>query len=481
MIVDSPIVKCVERYDLDGAYDAIQGMEPQSRAVFESFILLWTGKYENGREILTIIDQNDLSNTMKYFYYLIKGSLDFYMGKYSNDFSQIIREIDRATISKEDLKFLDGRLAHLEAAHLTLRGELKEAIKKYKQSLLLKEEIGDNFGKLMTMNNLAMTHFKEGEIKDALNLLEGCLSLVEVYNGNPICSTVYMNLAIVEFHLGWVNNARSNIQRAIARFGKEIGKDFIATAYKVLGQVEIALQNYSEGMYNLYKAQKLFDELSNPYESFDNLFEICRVKIMRHEDCTEEIDRLMEFDDILDIPIKKVLIRSLVLSTKSLIQKIGALNMLEPMLEKFISSFLLEVQILTAILTIRIDLEMYERNPENYIKIKSYIDRLQDIAQKQNSDYLLLNTTMFSAMLQLVHGDVDNALISVNEVVRKASTMGNLNLLSIMERQYSEFEETASRWSMILGRNPEFIRQKSEKDIKDYLERVANVINRDFI
>ncbi len=481
MIVDSPVIEGVEKYDLDSAYGAIQRMDGQSRAVFESYILLWTGRYENGREILSTVDQNELSSTMKYFYHLIEGNLNFYMGNFTDNFSQAIQEIDRSTISAEDLRFLDGRLAHLEATHHTSRGELKKAKEKYKQSLLFKGEINDNFGKLMTMNNLAMTYFKEGDIMEAVALLEECLSLVEVYNGNPICPTVFMNLAIVEFHMGWIIKAKRNIHKAIACFGKDIGKDFIATSYKVLGQVEIALQNYSEGMYNLYKAQKLFDELSNPYESFDNLFEICRVKIMRHEECTGEIDRLMKYDDILDIPIKKVLIQSLSLSKKSLIQKIGALNMLEQILNKNTGSFILDIQILTAILTIRIDLEMYERNRENYIKIKKYINRLQTIAQKQNSDYLLLNTTMFSAMLQLVHGDVDNALISVNEVVRKASTMGNLNLLSIMERQYSEFEETASRWSTILGRNPEFVRQKSEKDIRDYLERVANVINRDFI
>ncbi|WP_026874216.1 AfsR/SARP family transcriptional regulator [Jiangella gansuensis] len=106
---------------------------------------------------------------------------------------------------------LEGRAWHTLALTLGAQGRRSEALEAGTRGLEVRRELGDRYGEIIMLHNMAVWHELDGEYQEAADLFEQCVGADDVLTP-PMRRRCRRNLAHVQVSLGCYDEARRNLE-----------------------------------------------------------------------------------------------------------------------------------------------------------------------------------------------------------------------------------------------------------------------------
>ena len=254
-----------------------------------------------------------------------------------------------------------------------LKGEFEKALEFYGKAYpVLKENQPQSWFSILS--DLAKINVQKGELDEALEYLDQLMTIHEGFQNQIGISDVLSEQGVIYWQKGMKEQALSSMQDGLEIRKKIDNKDLIVTSLSYLIQFNVELNN-------LEGARKYFESLV----------------LINKETKIKQVSQNYKFSE------------ALILKTSSdLRDRLKAEVLFEQLIEEDISYSLL-VQVLLNLCDLLI-LEMKETNdPKVLEKIYKNVNKLQEMAEKNNSHLLQVETIRMNAQLALLEFDIDNA------------------------------------------------------------------------
>lgn len=161
------------------------------------------------------------------------------------------------------------------------KGDVQGALKNYKQSLQIHEEIGNYTGIAVALNNIGAVYENQGNIIQALNYYDRSLKIKEKLKNDQGIANSLNNIGLIYSNLGDYANALNAFERSLKIEKKLKNDQGIATSYHNIGliyskqgKIKEAEQYYTNA---LVIFERLHDEQGRAY-CYHNLGEILQKK-----------------------------------------------------------------------------------------------------------------------------------------------------------------------------------------------------------
>ena len=102
------------------------------------------------------------------------------------------------------------------------KGDYEKAINFYKRTLIIREELGDKYGKGNTLANIGAVYSSKGDYEKAIGYYERALAIDDGVGGKRLKGYILNNIGIVSVDKGDYNKALDYYKRSLA-IRKEIG------------------------------------------------------------------------------------------------------------------------------------------------------------------------------------------------------------------------------------------------------------------
>ena len=326
--------------------------------------------YEITKERLLIYeeleDKRFVAGTLSHLgqYYSIIGEYDEALENYETSL-EVAKNLKRENWTA----FLQQNIGYV----YLLKGEFEKALEFYGKAYpVLKENQPQNWFSILS--DLAKINVQKGELDEALEYLDQLMTIHEGFQNQIGISDVLSEQGVIYWQKGMKEQALSSMQDGLEIRKKIDNKDLIATSLSYLIQFNVELNN-------LEGARKYFESLV----------------LINKETKIKQVSQNYKFSE------------ALILKTSSdLRDRLKAEVLFEQLIEEDISYSLL-VQVLLNLCDLLI-LEMKETNdPKVLEKIYKNVNKLQEMAEKNNSHLLQVETIRMNAQLALLEFDIDNA------------------------------------------------------------------------
>ena len=297
-------------------------------------------------------------------YYSIIGEYDEALENYESSL-EVAKNLKRENWTA----FLQQNIGYV----YLLKGEFEKALEFYGKAYpVLKENQPQSW--FFILSDLAKINVQKGELDEALEYLDQLMTIHEGFQNQIGISDVLSEQGVIYWQKGMKEQALSSMQDGLEIRKKIDNKDLIVTSLSYLIQFNVELNN-------LEGARKYFESLV----------------LINKETKIKQVSQNYKFSE------------ALILKTSSdLRDRLKAEVLFEQLIEEDISYSLL-VQVLLNLCDLLI-LEMKETNdPKVLEKIYKNVNKLQEMAEKNNSHLLQVETIRMNAQLALLEFDIDNA------------------------------------------------------------------------
>ncbi len=168
-------------------------------------------------------------------------------------YSDLLEEYKNKEIV-DDYKFADWyfKLGMIQY----LRGEYKEALEKYKQSLEIEKKLGNKEGIAQTLHNIAIIHQKKGEYDEALEKYNQSMEISKKLGDLQGIAQTLHNIAVIHQEKGEYDEALEKYKQSIEiekKLGNQRGIGHtlhnIAAIYQNKGEYDKAFEMYKQSLY----------------------------------------------------------------------------------------------------------------------------------------------------------------------------------------------------------------------------------------
>jgi len=326
--------------------------------------------YELTKERLLIYEELDNKFQIAGAYWSL-GAYYSVIGEYDEalDYYERALEVVKNYKRKRFTAFLQQNIGYV----YFLKGEFEKALEFYEQAYpVLKENQPQNW--FFILSDLAKINVQKGELDEALEYLDQLMTIQKGFQNQIGISDVLSEQGVIYWQKGMKEQALSSMQEGLEIRQKIGNKDLIAISLSYLIQFNVELDN-------LEAARKYFETL----------------ELINKEAKIKQVSQNCKFSE------------ALILKTSSdLRDRLKAEVLFEQLIEEDISYPVL-VQVLLNLSDLLI-LEMKETDDSKVLeKIYKNVNKLQEMAEKNNSHLLHVETIRLNAQLALLEFDIDNA------------------------------------------------------------------------
>ncbi len=185
---------------------------------------------------------------------------------------------------------------------LEKQGKLEKALQSYRTSLAYNEEIDSDMGRVICKNSIAQVYIKQDKPKEALELLEPTLAVSEALGDKYITSSVHILLGWALMELKRYKEAEENLLKGLELAKKHNMPRAISQAYYLLSELSEYRGDFKNAM-AYYKKADLFDEeISN-----DRNLRYVNDMIIRYdtEKKSNQIEVLAKENEIVKLKLRK--------------------------------------------------------------------------------------------------------------------------------------------------------------------------------
>jgi len=215
----------------------------------------------------------------------IKAKVSWHLGKLDEGLQaaeegvKLLKELEHARRRKKQIKQRKGELLSQKGIILWFKGDLEEALKHHRQSLIINQELGNKKGISDSFNNLGIVCFSKGDLNKALEYHQRSLAIKEELGNKHGVATSLNNLGNIYASKGDLDKALEYHQRSLA-IKEELGNKHdvalslinVGVDYQLKGDLNRALEYYqrslaiSKKLGNKQDIALAFNNLGNIYE-----------------------------------------------------------------------------------------------------------------------------------------------------------------------------------------------------------------------
>ncbi|OFX89910.1 MAG: hypothetical protein A2W99_08925 [Bacteroidetes bacterium GWF2_33_16] len=183
---------------------------------------------------------------------------------------------------KKELKKELAIIINTQGVSFMIRGDYSSALEYYKESLKIKEEIGDKQGISKTYNNIGLIYMKQGNYANAIEFFNHSLSISEESNNKEGIAHCLLNIGVIYKRVENYDKALDNNMYCLKIFEELGNKDGIAKCYNNIGILYSRMDKYDKALEYYAQALTIQEELGINQSIANTLCNIAVVYQLQH-------------------------------------------------------------------------------------------------------------------------------------------------------------------------------------------------------
>ncbi|MFX0124081.1 MAG: tetratricopeptide repeat protein [Candidatus Hodarchaeota archaeon] len=359
------------------------------------------------------------------------------------------------------------------------RGNLDLALEYKQNAIHILEEVGDQRNFAITLQNIGEIYTSKGELNLAFEYAQRSLAIFEELGSKH---SIAENLFII----GEIFKTKGDLDSALEFYDKslnlyrEMGRPgafplaSMGEIFHAQEKFELALENYKK---SLDYFEKIGYELLETKTLYYNLIKLS-IDTNAFDQAKEYIKRIKKINEKEDNIVLNQICRvaeALLLKTSKRITNVAkAQKLLQQVAEEEIIVFELTVDAILNLCDLLLTELRTFGNEEVLKEVKTWFNKLLELAQKQQSFSLLAETYLLQSRLALLELDTHQAQALLDE----AKTLADENELQqlhtkILDEQFF-LHEQSSRWDRLAGRELSIKDRINLIQLEDLLDRMIH-------
>ncbi|MFX0151960.1 MAG: tetratricopeptide repeat protein, partial [Candidatus Hodarchaeota archaeon] len=344
-----------------------------------------------------------------------------------------------------NLQDIAGSLNNLGIIYRT-KGELTKALEYFKRGLTLNIEIGNPYYIALSLNNIGDAYRAKGELEKALEYLQQSLALKEDIGNLQDIATTLDNIGIIYRVKGELDKALDCFKRSLA-LEEVIGND-IWSSYTLFYLILIALDQQDQT-----RAQAYLNQIQELHARTPNK----------------------------KIHLRSQLAEALVLKrSKRMRDKVQA----QVLLNQIVNEEDIWFEWTELAMINYCDLLLYEvksfGDPEVWTEAKTLIQQFSTKAQDQQMSPMIVEILLLQAKFATIEGELQQAL-NYYDQAKLTATEKNFDLLvQKIADERRTFEVEFDKWQELNERNASLQERLKMAQIEDYIQDVLKIVSQGF-
>ena len=219
---------------------------------------------------------------------------------YTWGFIELVRKLNEETIVTANDQIKASAYHYIGMVHQD-QGEYEKAVKKYDQSLKIKEKIGDKGGIAKTLGQLGNIHLLQGEYENAIAKYTQSLEIARDIGDKRVISSALHQIGIVYQEQGEYEQAIQKYTKSL-KIAEEIGdKGSIARSLHHLGIIHQEQGEYEQAIQQYTKSLKIAEEIGDKSSISKTLHQLGNIYFLQEEDekATEKYNQSLKIKEKL--------------------------------------------------------------------------------------------------------------------------------------------------------------------------------------
>lgn len=406
-------------------------------------------KYDDARQLLSEISNSEFVDLqlLNYFKEIVQARVLLDQGKYDGSLEHAI-EAYKMGIKKKNAKLILDSINLQGLIHWRI-GDPNKLENVVREGMILvsnlteaeEAEIGGSEGDLYNLDGLLA--WNRGNFDIAIKCHNSALAIRQKLNDDYAIAVSLNNLGIVYLAQGNLVDALENITKSVSLWQKKQNKRVMAYSYKNLGIIYSGLKDYQAAEINMEQALSIWREFGDEVDMSDILFELIRLSALskNKDQANAYYSQLKGINDQSGnkiIALRTRIAEALVLLNKGRLESMAAAFKIfkEVLIEETIDIRLRIIAIQSSCELLIKELMVFE-NLEVMKETESLILYYYELAQKQQSTSMIVESLVLRAKFQFIRGrfDQSNKLLNQAEI-----TASEGNLLFLVEKVETEKE-----------------------------------------
>jgi tetratricopeptide (TPR) repeat protein len=454
-----------------------EGLIRYDATVLKSIVLNYTGRLDEAKELslgivghlskldekleLSALNQSILGNIFSG-----KGELDQALKYYQNAMSIGKKIGNNSPIA--------GPLNNIGNIYLDW-GELDQAMEYYTKSLVIQEKKGNNLSVAICLNNIGRVYRNKGELDHALSYFRKSLKLREEIGNKQRIATILGNIGSVCRFQGELNHALECFEKSL-KFNKEIGNEQniawsfnnIGLVYRDKGELDLALE-YQQ------KSLAISEKSGNKVNLAHILYWLIKTLLIKDRGAVEPY--LEKLQEIAEEENNKIITQFAQLNNALFLKssnrarlKAQAHNILEEIIKGELVHFLVTRDAMLHLCDILMDEYKNYEEEEVLIEVIDLLDQLYEMAQKQHSFSLSVETLILKARLEIIRGEYSQASKLLEQSLGIAKKKGITGSILKIEQEQQKMGENIDKWHDMLDKTSSVGERMEQVKLKNYLQ-----------
>jgi tetratricopeptide (TPR) repeat protein len=338
--------------------------------------------------------------------------------------------------------------------------DISSALEYYTKSLEIKEELGNKQEIAASLNNIGVIYAIKGELNKSLEFHKKSLKTREKVGNKRLIGMSLVNIGYIYFQKGELDLAMEKLRLSLQLTGGESDNQSIVTiinigfVYQELGELEAALEQYKQAL-------KLNKEMDHKINIACNLFYMICVSIDMEEleqakSYLKELQQISNQEESKLTNLNSRLAEALILKTS---KRRKNLTKAEEILEKIVEETeeVLDPQLIVIALINLSELllkELRATGDEDILEeVEETVKKLSEIAKKQQSHTILVESYWLKAQLALVRLDLIEARNLLTQAQTIAEEKGLERLAHKISNEHDQLLEQLDQWEELIAKD----------------------------
>ena len=359
---------------------------------------------------------------------------------------------------KLDLKHrISTNLSNLGNVY-SLKGDLDKALEIQQKSLEIRKQLGNKRNIAVSLINVGVTYQLKGDLDQALENYEECLQLSKEIDSRSNIALAFNNIGNIYELKGDPKLALNYFEKSLKLFSELGIKEKIALLYLNIGSINRLIGNTEVAIENFNQSLSIYEELGNELSSAMVLFELVQEAIVENDhelvqEYLKKLDQVYKTTNIRSIEQRHKLANALILKTSEQTRnQAKAIVLFEQVIEAEIVDHSLTVKSMVNLCDLLIKELTQTAEAELITEIRDLVGKLQQIAEEQSSDSILVEIYRLRALLSLAELDLKEARSLLQKGLTLAEEKSLESIASDIREEQRELEKQIKLWEELQER-----------------------------
>ncbi|MBD3191235.1 MAG: tetratricopeptide repeat protein [Candidatus Heimdallarchaeota archaeon] len=401
--------------------------------------------------------------------YYTKGDLDQALKHYEESLDYLDRDSHKTEFATI--------LNNIASIH-RVKGNLDLALKNYQESLGLFQELENKQYIALIYNNLGLIYSSQGDWEKALDYYNEGLALMKELESKQNAGSLLNNIGNIHRMKGELDIALEKFKESLQIWIEMVNKEFEATTILNIGKVYFHKANVEIAQDYFEESLSLYRELGNNLNIATSLYNLILVTLAKraYDQALNYLQQFKEFNEQVESSVidqQYRLAKALVLkSSERSNERVEAEKILREITNEEIINAEITIQAILNLCEFLLSKLKQSRDPKILRELEAYIDQVEDLAKKNNSFYLLVETYWLQSQLAIIQFEVEKAkecLQLANEIAQEKKMN---RLLKKIDTDYRFLHNQIENWEEIFKKQPSLIDRLEKSHIEMFIVRM---------